>query len=90
MLIGLLLGFSGASCVFILGFRRYIRNKIALRQIISEMYHKDLLPEICRFEGLVYLATREHHHKYAELALKEIREHKRKILEAIKKHEPYQ
>jgi len=54
------------------------------------MYHKDLLPEICRAEGLVYLATRENHHKYAELALKEIRAHKQKVLGIINKYEPFQ
>ena len=90
LLIGVLLGFSGASILLMWGFRRYIRNKIALRSLINEMYHKDLLPEICRAEGLIYLATREHHHEYAKLALKEIQEHKRKVIEAIKKHEPLQ
>jgi hypothetical protein len=87
LLIGLFFGFSGALCLAILGFRRYVQNKIALRRIIADLYHKDLLPEVCRMEGLIDLATREHHHRYADLALKEIRTHKQKILDVIKKHE---
>jgi hypothetical protein len=82
LLIGFLLGCSAGSWVILWGVRRHIRNKLALRQLINEMYHKDLLPEICRAEGLVDLATREHHHEYAKLALK--------VIEAIKKHEPHQ
>jgi len=89
-LIGLLLGWSTAVLAFNWIMRRFIRNKIALRKLISEMYHKDLLPEICRAEGLCSLATRENHHEYAKLALKEIQLHKQKVIDLIKKYEPFQ
>jgi hypothetical protein len=84
------LGLSIASLGLHWAARRYIRNKTAFRKLIAEMYHRDLLPEICRAEGLVDLARREHHHQYAELALKEIRAHKEKVLKIIKKYEPFQ
>jgi hypothetical protein len=90
ILIGFVLGLSTASLVLSWAARRYIRNKVAFRQLIADMYHRDLLPEICRAEGLVDLARREHHHLYAELALKEIRAHKEKVLKIIKKYEPFQ
>lgn len=90
LLIGFLLGVCTTLLAFNWAMKKYIRNKLALRKIISEMYHKDLLPEICRAEGLVDLATRENHHQYAKLALSEIRKHKEKVIAIIKKYEPYQ
>lgn len=54
------------------------------------MYHKHLMPEICRAEGLIRIAAREHHHRYAELALKEILTLKKRVTEIIKKYEPFQ
>lgn len=89
-MIGVLLGWSTMLLGFNWAVKRYIRNKHALRKLISEMYHKDLLPEICRAEGLCDLARRENHHRYADLALAEIRKHKEKVIAIIKKHEPYQ
>ena len=90
LLIGFLLGLSTGFLVLNWIVKRYIRNKVALRKIISEMYHKDLLPEICRAEGLCDLATRDHHQGYARLALEEIRKHKQKVIAIIKKYEPFQ
>jgi hypothetical protein len=90
LLIGVLLGWSTLLLGLNWAARRYIRNKLALRKLISEMYHKDLLPDICRAEGLVDLAQRENHHLYAKLALQEIRKHKEKVIALIKKYEPFQ
>lgn len=90
LLIGWLLGLSTALLVSNWIAHRYIRNKTALRKLIAEMYHKDLLPEICRAEGLVDLATRDYHTPYAKLALIEIRRHKEKVIAIIKKYEPFQ
>jgi hypothetical protein len=89
-LTGLLLGWSTALLALNWVAKRYIRNKLALRKLIGEMYHKDLLPEICRSECLVDLAQRENHHRYAKLALEEIRKHKEKVIALIKKYEPFQ
>lgn len=90
LFIGWLLGLSTSFLMARVALRMFIQNKLALRKLITEMYHKDLLPEICRAEGLVYLATREHHHQYAKLALDEIRKHKEKVIAIIQKYESFQ
>lgn len=90
LFIGWLLGLSTSFLIIQLAMKAFIKNKLALRKLITEMYHKDLLPEICRAEGLVYLATRENHHEYAKLALNEIRRHKEKVIKIIQKYERFQ
>jgi hypothetical protein len=90
----LLIGFLLGSSTILLGLhyvlKRYLTNKAALRRIIAEAYHRNLLPEICRAEGLVDLATRDGHYQYAKLALIEIRRLKERFIKIIKRYEPYQ
>ena len=93
--IGLLLGVCttllALSWVAHYLMRRYIRNKLAMRQLIAEMYHKDLLPEICRIEGLLSLIVKDFSDDSLELkALKEARIHKEKVTSIIKKYEQFQ
>lgn len=96
LLIGWLLGLCTCSLVFPWIARRYLKNKRRLRQIISEMYHKDLLPDVCRVEGLLNLelmefqANKDLKELYIEMALKTLRRHKQHIVNLIKKYEPYQ
>jgi hypothetical protein len=94
LLIGFLIGLAVGSVVLRWGMRKFLKNRLALRKLISEMYHKDLLPEICRMEGLNDLALRskdeQEQKKMIELALKEIKVHKDKIIHIIQKYEKYQ
>lgn len=92
-LIGLLFGLSlGSICVVYL-VRRIVRKSEFLQKFISELYHQDLLPEVCRIQGLLNLALMEskmgtaHAIMYVELALKEVLAHKNKITQTIKKYE---
>jgi hypothetical protein len=95
LLIGFLLGVC--TTLLVLGWaahylmRRYIKNKLAIRQLIAEMYHKDLLPEICRIEGLISLTVKDFSDDSIEMmALKEARKHKDKVTSIIKKYEQFQ
>jgi hypothetical protein len=90
----LFIGFVfGCVCsFFLINFllQKVVKNKQALRNMIKEVYHKDLLPEICRAQGLVDLARRENHQRYADLAHIEITRLKERVIKIIKKFEPYQ
>lgn len=96
LLIGLLLGLSISAAVFPLTIRLYMRNKIRLRKLISEMYHKDLLPEICRVEGMLSLYEIENKENqemkdlYISIAKKAILRHKKHVSDLIKEYEPFQ
>lgn len=62
----------------------------AFRELIKRVYHKDWFPKLCRAEGLIYLATRENHHRYAELALQEVKGLKEDLQKIIQEYEIYQ
>lgn len=70
-----------------------MRKRLAFRKFISELYHQDLLPEVCRIQGLLNIALMEsklstaHAVMYIELAIKEMLAHKEKIIKTIKKYE---
>jgi hypothetical protein len=95
-LIGLLLGSSISVLVFPLALKRYLKNKIKLRQLISEIYHRDILPEVCRTEGMLMLHELEPKENselkdtYAAMALKSVRRHKKHVMDIIKQYEPFQ
>lgn len=73
------------------------RNRELLVQLIKEVYHIDLLPWVCRIEGLLNLAltewhmgSRAHTEMYVEKALEETRSLKKSILEAVERYTKYQ
>jgi hypothetical protein len=61
--------------------------KSVIGKLISEAYHKNIFPEICRLQGILIvleletkklirdleLSSRPHHHCYAKLALRDLR-----------------
>ena len=94
--------FAGAFCGCLFGLffivillRWGIRNLNLLTSIVREIYHVDLLPFICRIEGLLKLALMELHlntlhvQTYLEMGLKEIQKLKQQITAAVKKYEGY-
>ena len=96
LLIGLLLGSSIGVLAFPWALRRYLKNKLKLRQIIADIYHRDILPEVCRTEGMLMLhelETKENTElkdTYAAMALKSVRRHKKHVMDLIKQYEAYQ
>lgn len=94
--IGLLLGLLIPLLAFPWIIRLYMRNKLRLRKLISEMYHKDLLPEICRVEGMLSLYEIENKENqemkdlYISIAKKAILRHKKHVSNLIKEYEPFQ
>jgi hypothetical protein len=99
---GLAVFFVGAFCGCLFGLffivillRWGLRNLNLLTALVREVYHVDLLPFICRIEGLLNLVLIElpinisHGVMYLEMALKEIRKLKAQVSAAVKKYEGY-
>lgn len=88
--IGLFLGIL-ATATFILSAVRW-----AIGKFLSEAYHKNLLPLICRIEGLLIVALMEMKARpfdgspflemYIEKALECIREHKKNVMDSLEKY----
>jgi hypothetical protein len=88
--IGLFLG-GLAMAAFILSVVRW-----AIGKFLSDAYHKNLLPLICRIEGLLVVALLEirlHNFSgsaflemYIEKALECIREHKKNVMDSLEKY----
>jgi hypothetical protein len=95
-LLGAALGFSASLFFIVIILRWAWRNRSLLRQIINEIYHIDLLPFICRIEGLLNLALMElkiesaHMQMYLELALKEVKQLKSQVVKAVERYTKYQ
>jgi len=95
-LLGAALGFCASLFFIVIILRWAWRNQELLRQLIKEIYHVDLLPYICRIEGLLNLAFMElhlnslHMKMYLELAQQEIKELKRQVTEAVHRYTKYQ
>lgn len=92
---GFFCGVFFLSCCIAIGLRWAVSHKDLLRGLIKEIYHVDLLPFICRIEGLLSLVIMESQlngmaNAYVEIALREVRQWKKQVTEAIKRYEPYQ
>jgi hypothetical protein len=93
---GCALGCFASSSLIVIVLRWAWRRKEILTELIKEIYHIDLLPLVCRVEGLLSLAIMEWRMSspfaivYVEKALIEIKELKQNIMEAVKRYEPYQ
>src|SRR5688500_1882929 len=85
------LGFLLGLCFIVILLRWSLRKKDMLSALIKEIYHVDLLPFICRIEGLISLALMEwrlgtgNPVVYIELAFKEIKKLKEQVTAAVKK-----
>jgi hypothetical protein len=73
------------------------RNRELLVKLIKEIYHIDLLPAVCRIEGLLnltltewQLGTLSHTKMYMEMALDEVRVLKKSIQDAVERYTKYQ
>jgi hypothetical protein len=86
-LLGLVIG--AVSAFGLLGkiLHDALKNKDVVRKIISEIYHSSVFPEIARIEGLLDLASREHHQGYVTLAIAEIKRLKERFIRIVKKYE---
>jgi len=110
-LLGVLIGLSTGFFGLLYLFRKYVRERMVIFQqkelllhnqqefqrLINRVYHKDLLPEICRIEGLLLLnleavnrsmnflnlLKRPHHHHYSQFAIAETLESKDMIEKAL-------
>lgn len=101
--IGLLTGLSAASLLWIKMLKKHYHNVVTIRKaerdlesLISQIYHRDIYPELCRVEGLFRLskieiqkilidcnlATRPEHHRYIELVIKALDDLDKSILDA--------
>jgi hypothetical protein len=99
--IGLLTGLSAASLLWIKMLKRHYQNVVTIKKaekdlesLISQIYHKDIYPELCRAEGLFRLskieieqalkdcelASRPEHYRYMTLVKTALEEMKEKII----------
>lgn len=72
------------------------RNKQILTELVREIYHVDLMPFICRIEGLLNVALMEGNINlysmkvWVEMALEQVKLLKEQILKATEKYQKYQ
>lgn len=65
-------------------------SKREFQQMMKDVNHDYLRPNLSTLEGLLLLIKKENHYRYAELALIEVNELKNKIESFFKKYEKYQ
>lgn len=94
--IGGLLIFCAGGLTMLIVVRWALIQRKRLKDFLNDAYHVDLLPEICRVEGLIVVALLELQMNifpgsaflamYLEKALECVRKHKKNVMDSLEKY----